>query len=165
MVAAADEFDRLWQVVATVRDADRVRPGVCEVWSVKDVLAHLDAWHEMFVGWEVAGSRGERPPMPAPGYSWSQIPALNEEICHRHEADDWDDVEQRLRDSHTGVLGSVDRYDEEELFTKQRFSWTGTTSVASYATSATSSHYRWATKLIRRAVKDFDAHPAEELTR
>ena len=71
----------------------------------------------------------------------------------------------RRRDSHTGVLGSVDRYDEEELFTKQRFSWTGTTSVASYATSATSSHYRWATKLIRRAIKDFDAHPAEELAR
>lgn len=163
LVAAVDEFDRLWQVVSTVRDADRTRAGVCEVWSVKDVLAHLDAWHEMFLGWEAAGSRGERPPMPARGFSWSQIPALNEDFYQRHKADDWDEVEQRLRESHARVRERVDAYDEEDLFTKKRFSWTGSTSVASYAISATSSHYSWATKLIKKAVKTFDAAPEGQL--
>jgi hypothetical protein len=34
LVAAADEFDRLWQVVSTVSDAGRTRPGAaCAVWS------------------------------------------------------------------------------------------------------------------------------------
>jgi len=52
-----------------------------------------------------------------------------------------------------------------------RFSWTGSTSVAGSAISATPSHYGWATKLIRRAVTTVDAHlavdahSAEELTR
>lgn len=155
--AAADEFDRLWQVVSSVTDDDRARPGVCEAWSVKDLLAHLDAWHEMFIAWEAAGSRGELPPMPAEGFSWAQTPALNEEIFQRHQADDWDDVEQRLRRSHARVLERLTDYDENDLFTKRRYTWTGSTSVASYAISATSSHYAWATKLIRRAVKAFDA--------
>lgn len=157
--AARGEFDRVWSVVATVRAEDRTRPGVCETWSLKDVLAHLDAWHEMFLEWEAAGPRGEKPPMPASGFSWAETPALNEAIYQRHRADEWDDVVKRLRDSHSKVLARVEVYDEDDLFTKKLFTWTGSTSVASYAISATSSHYSWATKLIRKGAKTFAAAP------
>ncbi len=153
--AAHAEFDRLWSVVATVRTEDRARPGVCETWSLKDVLAHLDAWHEMFLKWEAAGSRGEKPPMPASGFSWAETPALNEAIYQRCKTDEWDDVVKRLHDSHAKVLTRLEAYDEDDLFTKKRFAWTKSTSVASYAISATSSHYSWATKLIKKSAKTF----------
>lgn len=44
-------------------------------------------------------------------------------------------------------------YSEDDLFTKRRFAWTGSTSVGSYVISATTSHYDWTRTLIRRFVR------------
>jgi hypothetical protein len=148
--AARVEFDRLLDAVDRVPVDDRERPGACEQWSVKDLLAHLDAWHELFLTWEAAGSAGEAPQMPAPGYGWTDTPALNAAIQQRTADDAWDDVCGRLQRSHGVVLDVIAGYDNAELFTKRRVPWTGSTSIGSYATSATSSHYAWASKLIRR---------------
>jgi hypothetical protein len=46
-----------------------------------------------------------------------------------------------------------DDFSNEELFTKQHFHWTGTTTLGSYCISALSSHYDWATKKIRAHIK------------
>ena len=56
----------------------------------------------------------------------------------------------RLRRSHENVIEVIASYTPEDLFTKKQYAWTGTTSVASYATSATSSHYAWTSKLVRK---------------
>jgi hypothetical protein len=37
-------------------------------WSVKDTLAHLYEWKQMFFTWYESGLRGENPVLPAPGY-------------------------------------------------------------------------------------------------
>lgn len=148
--AAREEFARLFETVDSVSDADRVTPGASEGWSVKDLLAHLDAWHQMLLGWEAIGRTGETPVIPEAGYTWAQIPALNEAIYQRTRHDDWDEVVSRLRGSHDAVLVVVDSYSNDDLFTKKRFRWTGSTSVGSYAVSTTSSHYLWARTLIRR---------------
>ena len=155
LCAAHDEFAHLWAAVAAVPEPDRERPGACEAWSVKDLLAHLDAWHEMFLVWEAAGSAGDKPDMPAPGFTWKDTPALNEAIYRRTRDDSYGDVVARLGKSYQRVRRILGGYDPEDLATKQRFEWTGTTSVLSYAVSATSSHYEWARKLIRVYSKSF----------
>src|SRR5688572_24613519 len=53
-------------------------------WSVKDVLAHLTAWEQMFLGWYRTGKRGEKPVVPAAGYTWKQTPALNQHIYEHY---------------------------------------------------------------------------------
>lgn len=143
------EFDRFMGEVDRVDPDDRAVPGACEDWSVKDLLAHLDAWHELFIGWEAAGSAGGRSEMPAPGFGWSDTPALNDEIWRRHRNDPWDEVVARLEASRDRVRAVVDGYEADELFEKRRWPWTGSTSVGSYAVSATTSHYDWARKLVR----------------
>jgi hypothetical protein len=45
------------------------------------------------------------------------------------------------------------QHSDQELFEKKKYAWTGTTSLGAYLISATSSHYDWATKLIKRAKK------------
>lgn len=150
--AAEAEYRRLLEVVETVPLDRRTTPGACDHWSVKDLLAHLDAWHELFLGWEEIGRAGEVPEMPAPGLRWSDTPTLNARIHERTADDAWDDVVARLDGSHERVLAVIRSYDDDDLFTKRRFGWTGSTSVGSYAVSATSSHSAWATKLIRRWV-------------
>lgn len=151
--AARNEFDRLGEAVDRVRPMDRERPGACEQWSVKNLLAHLDAWHGLFLAWEADGSIGGVPMMPAPGFSWAETPALNAAIHARTADDTWNDVSERLQRSHNAVRAVIASYSDADLFTKRRWPWTGSTSVGSYATSATSSHYAWASKLVRRWAK------------
>lgn len=131
----------------------RETSGACEEWSVKDLLAHLDAWHKLFLGWEAAGRAGDIPQMPAPDLTWKQTPELNSQIFQRTRDDAWDDVAARLDTSHERVRDVVAAYSDDELFTKKRYRWTGTTSVGSYAVSATTSHYDWVRKQVRAFAK------------
>lgn len=143
------DYAALWSIVDSVPIDRRESPAACEHWSVKDLLAHLDAWHELFLGWEREGRDGRRPAMPAPGLTWSQTPELNDRIWQATRDDSWDEVTSRLAASHTAVRDVVASYDDEHLFAKKRFRWTGSTSVGSYAVSATTSHYDWARGQIR----------------
>lgn len=153
IAVATDEFDRLWTAVDSLSTQDRGLPGACEDWSVKDLLAHLHTWHQMTLSWEEAGSAGEKPAIPAEGFTFAETPALNEAIYQRTRNDAWDDSVARLRATHAGLMAVIDTYDSDDLFTKQRYPWTRTTSVGAYMVSATSSHYAWASKLIRKWAK------------
>ena len=148
-----ENLDRLFSLIEPLSPEDRAKPGVNGDWSVKDILAHLTAWHHLFFTWYEAGSRGEKPEMPAPGYTWKMTPELNEKIYqeHRHQADD--SIAAELKDSHEKMMALIEGHSDEELFTKKRYQWTGSTSLGSYAVSASSSHYQWAIDLIRKWVK------------
>lgn len=143
-------FDQLLELVEALSEADRTEPGVNGAWSLKDVLAHLYAWHKMFFIWYEEGMSGGKAEMPAPGYKWSDTPALNEAIYQRHKDEDFAQVLANLKASHTRMMQIVEGHSDEELFTKQRYKWTGSTSVGSYAISAASSHYQWALDLIKK---------------
>ena len=54
-------------------------PGAMGDWSVKDILAHLVDWEQRLAGWYEAGLRGDAPHLPAPGFNWGQLPALNQQ--------------------------------------------------------------------------------------
>jgi hypothetical protein len=58
-----------------------------------------------------------------------------------------------LKKSFLEVQEVINRYNDEELFEKKRYKWTGTTSLASYLISATSSHYDWAMKKLKKYKK------------
>jgi hypothetical protein len=148
----ASEFARLLDEVDQVDPARRLGPSDYPRGSIKDMLAHLDAWHRMFLGWERVGRDGGATDMPAPGYTWRDTPALNMEIHERHLDDTWDEVLASLRDSHHQVRAVVESYAGDVLFEKRRFAWTGSTSVGSYAVSATTSHYDWALRHLRRSL-------------
>lgn len=159
---AENEFNRLVEAAASVEPSRRSEPGVCEEWSVKDILAHLDAWNRMFLVWEEAGRRGEVVPKPAEGFNWVDTPALNAHI-HADTADHgWDEVWARLADSHARVTSAIEHYRDEDLFTKKRYPWTGSTSVALYAGSATASHYAWARGLVEKWYKRIEGLGPEE---
>lgn len=147
------ELDALLADVELLAPDELTRPGACGDWSAKDLLAHLDAWLELFLGWERIGSAGGQPAMPAPGFTWAELPALNAELRSRSLGDAPDAVMSRLRSSHQQAWDVIAGYTDDDLFAKRRYGWTGTTSVGSYAVSATTSHYAWARKEVRRYTK------------
>lgn len=147
------EFDALLETVQSVPPERRAQPGPTPEWSVKDLLAHLHAWHLMFLGWYQAGLRGEKPAVPAEGYNWKQLDALNAMLWQQSRDTDYETVLAQFKDSFAQVMAAVEERSEQDLFAPKVYPWTGSTTLAGYITPNTSSHYRWARELIRKWVK------------
>lgn len=118
--------------------------------NIHDVLAHLHHWHLMFLEWHQIGMKGEKPNMPAKGYTWKTLPNLNREIWKKYKEISLEEAKEMLETSFASVQVVIEKHSEEELFTKKKYKWTGSTSLAAYLISATSSHYDWAYKLIKK---------------
>nr|WP_273568518.1 ClbS/DfsB family four-helix bundle protein [Maribacter sp. Hal144] len=65
-----------------------------------------------------------------------------------------EDARKILGESFASVQKVIRNHTEGELFEKKKYKWTGSTSLATYLISATSSHYDWAYKLINKCKKE-----------
>lgn len=121
--------------------------------NIRDVLAHLHHWHLMMLDWYKVGMSGEKPAMPAKGYTWKTVPQLNVVIKKTYEKENLEHIQSLLEGSYQQVQTLIQQHTDEELFEKKRYKWTGSTSLGSYLISSTSSHYDWAIRLIKKAMK------------
>ncbi|NNK75455.1 MAG: ClbS/DfsB family four-helix bundle protein [Maribacter sp.] len=121
--------------------------------NITDVLAHLYHWHLMFMDWYKVGMQGQKPDIPAKGYTWRDTKELNKKIWMDYKNHSLQDIRNSLHTSHKKVRAIIQKHTNEELFEKKRYSWTGTSSLATYLRSNTSSHYNWAYNLIKKAIK------------
>lgn len=121
--------------------------------NVRDVLAHLHHWHLMMAAWYATGMSGSKPDIPAKGYTWKTTPQLNKKIWEDYCEKDIKIVQKLLDESYYDIREIIKKHTNEELFEKKRYKWTGTTSLGAYFVSATSSHYEWALKLIKKGIK------------
>lgn len=118
--------------------------------NVRDVLMHLHEWHNMFLSWYEVGRAGGKPIMPAVGYSWKTTPELNIAINQKHQNISALESIDKFKESHLKVIQIIKQHSDEELFEKKRYTWTGSTSLGAYLISATSSHYDWALKFLKK---------------
>jgi hypothetical protein len=127
--------------------ADVTRGG----WSVKDILAHLVEWQQMNLDWYAAGLRGEKPAMPAPGFTLREIPRLNEMIYRKHHRRSLQMVLVDYRSYHERIVTLIKSLSDTDLTTLDRFSWTGPSwTLSDYLRASTAAHYLWARTRIRR---------------
>ena len=149
----AKEYRALEGDLAVLSPARMTAPGVVGEWSVKDVIAHLYEWEQMCLRWYEAGKRGETPKTPSDEFTWRQTPELNQQIYQKHRSRPLEEVMQMFRAAHQQMVDAVREMSEEELFAPKRYAWTRTSTLGSYVTSATCSHYAWARKEIRNGLK------------
>jgi hypothetical protein len=121
--------------------------------NIRDVLAHLHHWHTFMLDWYKAGMSGKKPDIPAKGYTWLTVPDLNRKIREQYSKTNLREVKKLLQQSFKKVQSLISQHSDAELFEKKKYPWTGTTSLGAYLISATSSHYDWALKLIKKALK------------
>lgn len=118
--------------------------------NLRDVLIHLYEWHQLLLHWIGENQKGVSTSfLPAP-YTWRTYGEMNIELWKKHQQTSLQKAKELLEKSHSQVMRLIERFSEEELFTKAYFSWTGTTSLGSYCISATSSHYDWAMKKLKK---------------
>ena len=145
-------FDKLFDFILVMDKDEQNRdfPPVTMNRNIKDVLMHLHHWHLMFLDWYKTGMSGQKPEMPAKGFTWKTTPELNKRIWEKYKQTSLDNAKECLKSSFKEVRKIIESHSDEELFEKKRYNWTGSTSLGSYLVSATSSHYDWALKLIKK---------------
>jgi hypothetical protein len=145
------ERRRLEQNLAKLSQADMIQPGVVGEWSVKDILAHLAEWEQLFLDWYAADQRGETPHPPAPGLTWKpkDLDILNRQIFEKHRGRSLPDVLAEFHNTHERFMTTVQAIPEKDVITKARFAWIGKSALYHWLT-AFASHDRWAkTKLLK----------------
>lgn len=140
------------QCLALVPPRLMTRAGVTRGgWSVKDILGHLVEWQQMNLDWYAADKRGEKPAMPAPGYTLRELPRLNQMIYRKHHRRPLQAVLEDYHLYHARILTLIDSLPDEDLVTLGRFSWTGPSwTLSDYLRASTSAHYLWARTRIKR---------------
>ena len=100
---------------------------------------------------------GSKPAMPAKGCTWATTQELNQWIHAHYKNTSLKDLCDRFKHTHDEMMSLIERHSDAELFTKQRYAWTGSTSLGAYLVSTTSSHYAWALNLIRKGLNQSGA--------
>jgi hypothetical protein len=149
---SAKEYDKLETYLAALSPEQMTAAHPPE-WSVKDILAHLYAWQQMFFTWYETGLRGETPAVPAPGYNWGQLPALNQSIYERYHTRPLDEVLSRLRTSQQKTIKFIEDVSDADLTTPGLYPWMNKNTLMAYLNSITAAHFVWALKEIKKAIR------------
>jgi len=129
---------------------DAVLEDAYEGRNVRDVLAHLHAWHVVFDGWVAQERAGSEPAYPAEGYTWDDIKSLNDAFYQAHHARPYEAIRSMLVASHRMMLALLDSFTEEELTHPDVFGWLGRQTLGDVAHECLGGHYEW-------ALRTFDA--------
>lgn len=154
------EYETLEQLLEPLTAEQLAQPGRIGEWSVKDILAHLYEWQQMFFGWYDAGLRGAEVHTPGRGYTWSQLGALNQEIFETYRSAPLEEIRVKFQASHQRMIALIQERTEEELFKPGFYPWTGKGSLAGYIHANTGGHYHWASAALRKQLKPRKKQPA-----
>jgi len=117
--------------------------------TISDILCHLHEWHNMMQDWYKIGMSGKKPAIPAEDVTWQTLPVLNRRIWEKCKGTELEKAIALLQKSHKAVMALIEKHTDDELFTKKKYPWTGTTSLGAYFISSLSSHYDWGIKTIK----------------
>jgi len=121
--------------------------------TVSDVICHLHEWHQMMKNWYKTGMSGKKPAIPAEGITWQTLPVLNRRIYEQYKGTELKKAITIFKKSYIDIIDLIRSHTDDELFTKKKYDWTGTTSLGAYFISSTSSHYDWGLKTIKPVSK------------
>lgn len=167
ITAAQEQFDKMWQLIdsmtvdeQTARFNFEITASMKEAhWerdrNLRDVLVHLYEWHLLLLNWVESNQQGQAMPFIPEPWNWKSYGQMNQVFWKKHQATSPADAKTLLKESHTRVMKLIDFFSNTALFSKGHFPWTGTGTLGSYCVSATSSHYDWAIKKLKKHHKSY----------
>lgn len=150
--SARTERTALEALLAKLTPDQMTQANMIGEWAIKDMLTHLIEWEQMAVRWYETGVKGDIPAVPSEEYNWGQLPLLNHSIYRKHREECLTDIQESFAASYKRIIKIIEDIPENVLFARRYYPWTRDNTLAAYFISATSSHYRWARKVIRQVV-------------
>ncbi|SFS03450.1 hypothetical protein SAMN04487846_1673 [Microbacterium sp. cf046] len=111
--------------------------------NVRDVIAHLHAWHILLERWYSEGQSGGSPRIPAEGYSWARLDDLNEELRQQWQDTTLAELLPLLKASHESLQAMVALHTDAELDDPGAYAWTRGTALGEFALECGGNHYAW----------------------
>lgn len=163
--SANEQFNKMWKLIDCMTKSQQEAAFAEEMatvgkethWSrdknLRDVLVHLYEWHQLLLSWIKANLNGEYQMFLPTPYNWKTYPAMNLEFWKKHQSTPLTEAKTILKESHKEVMTLIEQFSNEELFAKNSFGWTGSSTLGTYCVSTTASHYDWAIKKIKKHIK------------
>lgn len=124
--------------------------------SIKDVIGHRAHWIDLFLGWYRDGLAGKQVHFPAEGYKWNDLKRYSGDLRH-HQADlDWVAVCALLRDRHDALVRFLENKSQAQLYGGPMQGANNKWTPGRWAEAAGPSHYRSASKFIRKVLRTSD---------
>jgi hypothetical protein len=95
-------------------EAQMTTPGAQADGSLKDLLAHIAVWDERGLGWIRVAAQGRMPEMPAAGYTWDDMDALNRQTFLENKDRPLAEVLARFGDAYRQLLEQARLLSERE---------------------------------------------------
>jgi len=167
--AANEQFDKLWELIDSMTEEERsatfnfsedfLQKQKEAHWTrdknLRDILVHLYEWHQLLLNWVSSNQNGEFKPFIPEPYNFKIYGQMNIALWEKHQTTPYEQSVTMLKESHDKVMALIRQFTNDELFSKNHFSWTGTTTLGSYCVSATTSHFDWAIKKIKKHIKSY----------
>ena len=144
--AIAAGRDRLDAALANLPDAAML-DRIDEVWTRKDVLAHLEAWERRVVANLVTLRAGDVPDGSV------ETDALNERFLRLDCDRSLDDIRTGERVAYQAVVAAIEQASDEELFDGQHFGWTEGDPLADWFRGNTDEHFDEHLEQLTRAAR------------
>lgn len=122
--------------------------------NLRDVVIHLYEWHKLLLNWVNNNLSGNKQQFLLEPYNWRTYGQMNIDFWEKHQNTPLEKAIKDLNKSHSEVMELLEKFSNEELFSKDVFEWVGGSTLGSYFVSATASHYDWAIKKIRAHKKN-----------
>lgn len=148
------ERQALYESIVNLLSEDLEKPGVVGEWSVKDLLAHLTAWEQLFLAWYADELAGKTVHLPVEGMTWEQIDELNQMIFEEHREKTFETVRGEAETSFQQILDAVEGMTEEVINQAGHYPWLGKHALSYLLRECTDIHYKWARELVTKWVKE-----------
>jgi len=125
--------------------------------SIKDIIGHRAHWIDLFLGWQADGAAGRAVAFPAPGYKWNELKRYNADLRDAQAGLGWDAARDMLADRHAKLVARIEGLREDALYGGPMPGAKNTWTTGRWAEAAGASHYRSATKMIRKWAKALTA--------
>lgn len=86
---------------------------------IRYVLCHLHHWHLLMLDWYREGMNGNKPSMPAEGYTWKTTPTLNLWLFESYQNTSLEESKYLVKKGFYNLQKLIVSHSNEELFTKK----------------------------------------------
>ena len=146
LTAIAAGRDRLDAALAALPD-ETMLDRIDDLWTRKDVVAHLEAWERRVVDLLDRLRRGSDPADRV------ETDELNARFHAANRDRSLEDVRSNERSAYFGVLAAIERASDEELFEGGHFAWTAGDPLADWFRGNTDEHYDEHLEQLTRAAR------------
>lgn len=119
LTQSEEKFNKIFDLIRAMPDENIGFSGTTMNRNIRDIFMHLHHWHLMMLNWYNIGMKGNKPTMPAKGYTWKDTPQLNKKIWESSQDITLSESKEMLKSSYRKIRDIIERHSNEELFEKK----------------------------------------------